>query len=265
MGTPLIKWPGGKRALLKHLIPLVPKNYRNYYEPFLGGGALFFALQPRQAVLSDTNFDLINCYEQVRNNASRLVVALGKYHNSPEFYYQIRDTLPSTKLQKAARLLYLARLSFNGIHRVNLQGKFNVPYGRKLHLAAAEPEQIRLASEALARAKLSVADFERATLNAKKRDLVYFDPPYTVAHSNNGFLKYNERIFSWDDQIRLAAHAKRLAAKGCIVIVSNADHPSIKRLYPEFRYQVIERFSVIAASSDHRKRITEAIFFSNGA
>lgn len=148
---------------------------------------------------------------------------------------------------------------------MNLQGKFNVPYGWKTHLTTADPRQLFLASEALASAKLSVADFESATASAKVRDLIYFDPPYTVAHSNNGFLKYNEKIFSWDDQVRLAAHAELLAAKGCIVIVSNADHPSIKQLYKAFQFQVVERFSVIAAASEHRKRITEAIYYSTGA
>lgn len=258
---PLIKWPGGKRHLLRDIFPLLPRTFNRYFEPFVGSGALFFALQPSKATLSDTNKDLINLYVQVRDNPNEIVDRVKKYKNSKKFYYSIRSQSPRTPLNKAARLLYLLNLSFNGIHRVNLRGEFNVPYGFKFHLPTHDEERIRATSRALAGVTLRTADFLRATALAAEGDLAYFDPPYTVAHADNGFLKYNEKIFSWNDQVRLAAHARKLADRGCHVFVSNADHPSVKKLYRGFRVATIKRFSIIAASSEYRRQITETVYY----
>ncbi len=258
---PLVKWPGGKRALLSHIIPLLPKATRTYFEPFLGGGALFFALQPDRSILADTNEELINLYVQVRDEPGKLISVLRTFENSENAYYRIRDQSLRSPIRRAARLLYLTTLSFNGIHRVNLQGHFNVPYGRKTHLPSCDEAKIFSASRALASATLRVADFELATEKAGKGDLVYFDPPYTVAHANNGFIKYNEKIFSWDDQVRLARHARTLADRGCHVVISNADHRSVSALYRGFESVKIERFSRIAASSEFRRRIKETLYF----
>jgi len=153
-------------------------------------------------------------------------------------------------------------LSFNGIHRVNLRGVFNVPYGFKSHLATHDEELIHAASRALAGVTFRTVDFAKATARAREGDLLYFDPPYTVAHAHNGFVKYNETIFSWGDQVRLADHAKELARRGCYVFVSNADHSSVKRLYQGFRIARIKRFSVIAASSEFRRQIIETIYYT---
>lgn len=257
---PLIKWPGGKRALAPIIMQFIPESFGTYFEPFFGGGALFFALQPTSAILSDTNAELINTYIQVRDNPEQLVETLKTLKNTESDYYRVRAWTPRTPVRKAARMIYLTKLSFNGIHRVNLQGEFNVPYGHKTHLKTIEKEQLFTTSTALRYAELLAGDFESITSKAGCGDVVYFDPPYTVAHSNNGFVKYNERIFSWQDQKRLAIHAKALAKKGCRVIVSNADHESIHALYKGFHCQVIERPSVIAASSAYRRQITECIF-----
>jgi DNA adenine methylase len=147
---------------------------------------------------------------------------------------------------------------------VNLNGQFNVPYGHKTHLVPCDTEKIRNASKLLKRAVVDDQDFEKALTRASEGDLVYLDPPYTVAHGNNGFIKYNSKIFSWDDQIRLARIANELAAKGCSVIVSNADHFSIRRLYRSFARITVERKSAIAASSKFRSRITECLFYAEG-
>jgi len=259
--APLIKWPGGKREILGSIIPLVPHSPQTYYEPFLGGAALFFALQPSRSVLSDANGELINLYQQVKESPRALIKILKTFRNSESFYYDVRSRSFRSPLKRAARLLYLTTLSFNGIHRVNLRGEFNVPYGHKTHLQTCDEERLMIASQALAQAKLRVADFESATANAKAGDTVYFDPPYTLAHANNGFLKYNEKIFSWSDQIRLADHARELAERGCNVIVSNADHASIRKLYPNFKNKTIQRFSRIAASGEFRKPITEILYY----
>lgn len=257
---PLIKWPGGKRALAGSILKYVPEQFGTYYEPFMGGGAVFFALRPGSAVLSDANVDLINAYIQIRDNAEALARVLKSFKNSESDYYAIRATSPRTPVRKAARMLYLARLSFNGIHRVNLRGEFNVPYGYKTHLTAIDEDHLFSTSNALRTAEIRSGDFEHTTRDAAPGDVVYFDPPYTVAHGLNGFVKYNERIFSWHDQKRLAEHANALAKRGCRVIVSNADHQSIHELYKGFNCELIERPSVIAASSAHRRTITECIF-----
>lgn len=261
---PLIKWPGGKRALLNKLFKFLPSTFHTYYEPFFGGGAFFFGLQPEHAVLSDANGELIECYSVIRESPDELIQILKNYQNSEEFYYMLRGKNLHDPVNRAARFLYLTRLSFNGIHRVNLKGQFNVPYGRKIHLETADEKQIYTASNALRHVTLKSSDFETVTEQAKNLDFIYFDPPYTVAHATNGFVKYNEKIFSWDDQIRLAKHARKLADRGCKVLISNADHPSIHNLYLDFECEVIERFSVIAAKSTSRRKITECVFYKRG-
>jgi DNA adenine methylase len=258
----LIKWAGGKRNVLKFILPLVPSSFNRYFEPFFGGGALFFALQPPEAYLSDKNADLIHAYSQIQNQPDAVIRKLSRLRNSERDYYRVRASKPRSDSARAARLIYLVTLAFNGIYRVNLKGQFNVPYGWKSHLPTCDPEHLKLCSKVLARAQIWHADFEAAIINAKERDLVYIDPPYTVAHENNGFVKYNAKIFSWEDQIRLAKVARELARRKCRVIVSNAHHRSILELYPGFKLRVIERESVIAASSMFRRPIQECIFFN---
>ena len=257
---PLLKWPGGKRSLADQILEQFPDSFGKYFEPFVGGGAVFFALRPNRASLSDLNEELINCYRFVRDDPDALLGVLRTFRNSEEMYYKIRASNPRAPLRRAARLLYLTRLSFNGIHRVNLRVVFNVPYGQKTHLEPYDEDAIRNTSEALQSACLLAADFESATERAQDGDLVYFDPPYTVAHANNGFVKYNERIFSWADQVRLATVARQLCARGCTVIVSNADHPSLCALYSDIETRTLQRYSVISASSDHRRKISEFLF-----
>jgi DNA adenine methylase len=261
-GTPLFRWPGGKRALLKHLLPLLNKTFNRYYEPFFGGGALFFAVQPESAILSDTNPDLINCYTQVRDRPDEVIAHLSKLKNTEKDYYKIRDKVPADDVGRAARLIYLSALSFNGIYRLNSKGLFNVPYGYRTQLRPCDPIKIKAVSQALSSARLCCGDFEESVAGASEGDLIYVDPPYTVAHSNNGFLKYNAKIFSWDDQLRLATLVKDLVRRGCYVLISNADHYSILELYKDFKLQKVERTSIIAASASNRRLTTECIFYN---
>jgi DNA adenine methylase len=154
-------------------------------------------------------------------------------------YYRVRQTQPQTTAEQAARLIYLVTLSFNGIYRENSRGMFNVPYGHKTHLDPCNSERILASSMVLSHAQLIQGDFADAINQAEKGDLVYLDPPYTVAHGNNGFVKYNARMFSWDDQKRLSAWALELDRRGCRVIVSNAAHPSIAALYENFEVGIV--------------------------
>ncbi len=259
---PLLKWPGGKRNLLNVILPLTPTSFSRYFEPFVGGGALFFALQPKKAYLSDKNSELTHAYSQVRDRPGAVIRELRKLRNTKKSYYIVRSTVPRSDAARAARLIYLVTLAFNGIYRVNLKGEFNVPYGYKTHVDPCDEERISRASDLLKRAVIRDQDFEEALSTATRGDLVYLDPPYTVAHGNNGFIKYNAKIFSWEDQVRLAHVAKKLAGKGCTVIVSNADHFSIRNLYTGFATATLERNSVIAASSDFRSRVTECVFYA---
>ena len=155
-----MKWPGGKRRLLQHILPLVPQGSGRYFEPFLGGGALFFRLQPHQAKLSDKNEELINCYIQVRDHPDEVIDRLSQMKNTEANYYGVRDSKPASCIGRAARFIFLTTLAFNGIYRVNLRGQFNVPYGRKIHLNPWDREKIRHASAALAGAKPGEADFK---------------------------------------------------------------------------------------------------------
>jgi len=258
---PLIKWPGGKRRLLPQIREVVPTDFGNYFEPFFGGGALFFSLRPSKATLSDANGELIHMYLEVRDHLDSVIKCLRRMVNSKDNYYRIRSSAPRSSASQAARLIYLCTLSFNGIHRQNLNGEFNVPYGYKRHLEPCDETKLRQISHALQGRRILVEDFEKATNRAKANDFVYFDPPYTVAHANNGFVKYNAKIFSWEDQKRLAILARRLKSSGAHVVVSNADHSSIRDLYDGFDVRVVERHSTMAASTQFRRPVRECLFF----
>ena len=161
-------------------------------------------------------------------------------------------------------MIYLTTLSFNGIYRVNQKGTFNVPYGHKVHRQVFQPEKIHRAKQALSNCELDRLDFEDALKRTKRGDLIYLDPPYTVAHANNGFLKYNAKIFSWEDQARLADAVHRLKEKGCLIILSNAYHDSIRKMYKGFTKKVVIRSSSIAASSAYRRYVEEIIITNIG-
>jgi DNA adenine methylase len=261
---PFLKWPGGKRRLVSNLLRLAPKRFNRYFEPFLGSGALFFGLSTKRAVLGDVNVELIECYVQLRNNCESVIGELRKLRNSEIDFYRIRKRNPTQAAARAARFIYLVRLAFNGIYRVNRStGHFNVPYGGRSQLVVLQEEQLRLASHKLKQARLVAGDFEKAVVTAKEGDFVYLDPPYTLAHANNGFVRYNTRLFSWKDQVRLAECATRLARDGVAVIVSNATHPSILELYPGFRCIHIQRSSQVAAHAVHRGIVTELLLSAN--
>ena len=258
---PLLKWPGGKRFLLQHFADAIPKSYNRYFEPFAGGAALFFNLLPQKAMLSDKNEELMNCYSIVRDKPEDVLAAIETWENCEEVYYQVRSLESRDPTVRAARLIYLVTLSFNGIHRVNMKGKFNVPYGQKTHVRVADRDRIISCSAALKNAELLSEDFESVAGRAKTGDFVYFDPPYTVAHGNNGFVKYNDKIFTWKDQERLMHCAASLKDRGVYVLISNADHVSIRDLYKDFTLTEISRISVMASESQFRRRVSELILY----
>jgi DNA adenine methylase len=259
---PFLKWPGGKRWLTRHLLGLLNgSSYRRYFEPFLGGGALFFALQPEKAALSDVNSDLINVYVQVRNRPHELIRRLKDLSVDKATYARFRSADPKLNLDRAVRFLYLNRTAFGGMYRLNRQGSFNVPFGggQRTPEPLWNENLLQEASKALKGAQLQTSDFQELLADAGEGDLVYCDPTYTVAHNNNGFVRYNERNFSWDDQKRLADTCQRLAREGATVLVSNADHDDIIRLYDPTRVYRLDRMSVLCPASEKRKPTTELL------
>lgn len=260
---PLLKWAGGKRFLTRQLRQLIAEvDIERYFEPFAGGAALFFELEHRRSFLSDTNAELVNFYQVVKDDPDRLIDKVRRLQASEDEYYRVRESRPRTPETRAARFYYLVRLSFNGIYRENLSGQFNVPFGYKTNLEPLDRETLRRGSSVLQGATLQCHTFADAAAPAKRRDLIYFDPPYTVRHNNNGFIKYNARLFQWNDQVRLAQIANELVKRGCYVIVSNADHRDVSALYSDFQRVMVTRFSRISAQNHGRMQTTESLFLS---
>jgi DNA adenine methylase len=259
---PFLKWPGGKRWLWGTLQPLLPSHFNRYFEPFLGGGAIFFALQPKRAILSDVNPELVNAYIQVRDSVDSVIKGLNRLAINRSTYHRIRDANPRCNLAKAVRFIYLSKTAFNGMYRVNRQGLFNVPFAGQQHRRLFDPEALRAASHHLQGRELEVRDFAESLAGASSGDLVYCDPPYTVLHNNNGFLRYNESLFSWADQKRLAELAKAAACRGACVIVSNGRTEHVRALYVGFDVLTVYRPSCISARPDSRRQVNEFLFVS---
>ena len=232
-----------------------------YIEPFLGSGAIYFSLRPERASLSDLNSDLIDTYRVVKRAWRILTAKLIEHQrlHSPAHYYRIRAQDPLDQIDRAARLIYLNRTCWNGLYRVNLAGKFNVPLGTKTKVLEAEDE-FQSAAQLLRTADLSVTDFQSAIGQAEQGDVVFADPPYTVRHKFNGFVKYNESLFSWDDQIRLRDSLKAAKNRGARIFLTNADHESIRKLYKDhFVLREMNRYSAISGCSDSRGNYPELL------
>lgn len=253
---PFLKWVGGKRWLVSNYPELLATDCDRYVEPFLGSAAVFFALDPKRALLSDMNRDLIETYRAIKNDSTAVSKALTlhqRMHVSDEnYYYRMRSAKPQRPHPRAARFIYLNRTCFNGLFRVNLKGEFNVPKGTKAKVLLPT-DNFEEAAKRLRSASLRVSDFEEVLDQCGEGDFAFVDPPYTVRHNNNGFLKYNEKIFSWDDQQRLVACLRRYAIRGGRALVTNAAHKSIFELYSGLgTLRLVTRQSVLAASGQYR-------------
>jgi|SRR5882724_5509565 len=263
--TPFLKWPGGKRWFAANYAYLLPRRFRRYFEPFLGGGALYFHLRPTKAVLSDINPELIATYVALRHSSTALIRLLNGHQrkHGVKYYYKVRDELPRTTATKAARMIYLNRTCFNGIYRVNLRGEFNVPKGTK-EAVVLDTDNFREMAQLLAKAQLYVADFEDAIAEAGTDDFIFADPPYTVRHNLNGFVKYNEQLFSWEDQIRLAMVLAAARDRGATIIATNANHQSVRELYKAggFSVTTVLRYSSISADASSRRQFDEIVIRS---
>jgi len=258
---PFLKWAGGKRWLVEKHSAFLNSSYERFIEPFVGSGAVYFSLQPNQAILCDKNEQLIETYAAIKENWSVVVTLLQQHHqlHSKEYYYHQRSSLMSSPEERAAQFIYLNRTCWNGLYRVNLDGKFNVPIGTKQNVVL-DTDDFESVSNLLKGADLVCGDFEIAISRARANDFVFVDPPYTVKHNYNGFVKYNEKIFSWDDQLRLRDSVRAAASRGAKVIVTNACHESIRDIYEDVgELVVVDRASVIAGKSTARGRYEEVV------
>lgn len=261
---PFLKWPGGKRWLIAGHNDILPKRIRGrYIEPFLGSGAVFFRIQPKAALLSDKILHLIHTFEGIQRNWEevRRILEIHQELHSKEYYYSIRSQSPEDSISRAAWFIYLNRTCFNGIYRVNQQGVFNVPVGTKTKVLLPTDNFAGWAA-ALSAAELSCVDFESAIAKAAKDDFVFADPPYTVHHNNNGFIKYNEVLFSWNDQVRLAESIRAAHRRGARILVTNANTPALRELYKGFKIRPVSRYSSIAASAAGRNKYEELLITS---
>lgn len=261
---PFIKWAGGKRQLLDELTEGLP-DFENFHEPFLGGGAFFFKLSTlnliKKAYLSDFNPELVNTYKVVKNDVEVLIEMLssGKYKNKKECYYAIRAEKSSDKIKRAARFIYLNKTAFNGLYRVNSKGDFNVPFGRYEDPMILDTQNLRLVHKALQKDGLACTDFEVVLKNAKKGDLVYFDPPYVPVSKTASFTAYRSDSFSEEDQERLFRVFKKLDTRGCHVMLSNSYTDFTAELYKGFNEQVVYAARAISCKAEGRGKIRELI------
>jgi len=265
---PFLKWPGGKRWASEVIAAHVRKHLSpdgTYFEPFLGGGAVFFSLRPSRSVLSDVNKDLINTYEQVRAHHEKIRRLLAGLPVSSESYAKQRVSVPRCRIQQAVRFLYLNRTAFAGMYRTNRDGEFNVPFGGGDRTPAAliSTDILERAANGLRASRLASVDFEVTIERARAGDVVYCDPTYTVAHDNNGFVRYNETVFTWADQMRLQEAATRAVSRGATVIVSNAHHSSVRMLYDGWRAITLHRPSLVSPTVSARRSVNEYLFVAS--
>ena len=267
--SPILKWVGGKRQLLKEIIPLLPKKITTYVEPFVGGGALLFELQPSKAIINDYNIELMNVYNVVKENPDKLLELLEYHsqHNSEEYYYQIReldrksDYKELSDVEKASRIIYLNKTCFNGLFRVNQAGQFNSPYGRYKNPNIVNKPTVLAMSDFFnsKNIKMMTGDYKLALKGLRKGSFVYFDPPYMPISSSSSFTGYTENGFDKEEQIQLKKECDKLNARGIKFLLSNSDHPFIRELYAEYEIITVTAKRSINSNANRRGEITEVL------
>ena len=269
---PFVKWAGGKGQLISELLQMVPNDVEVYHEPFLGGGALFFALHRKglkfRAFLSDINPELINCYRVIKSSPGALIRQLrilrSQYHasaNQEDYYYEIRDLKPIEEIQTAARFIFLNKTCYNGLYRVNKAGRFNVPWGGYARPQIFEEQNIFGASRALREtdARIQCVDFKETLKSANKGEVVYLDPPYYPLSKTASFTDYTSGGFKESDHRDVAQLASSLKQRGCLVFVSNSETPFIRGIYSGFKIHRVEVTRAISCNGEGRKGFHELI------
>jgi DNA adenine methylase len=264
---PFLKWAGGKWSIAQRIERLLPQDVRDrvYREPFLGGGAMFFYLQPRRAVLSDSLVDLVATYRVVQQHVEALITRLSQLRetHSTEQYYQVRAAFnaerEAPRVERAAWLIYLNKTCFNGLFRTNRDGNFNVPVGRFTNPGILDAQNLRLAAAALGEADLVHATFDHLADRAEPGDVVYLDPPYVPLSKTSSFSAYADGAFTLRDQARLADVFRALDARGCLLAMSNSDTPEVRRLYEGYDISPIIAPRAISSKAATRGEVTELL------
>ena len=258
---PFLRWAGGKNWFVKYLPELLGDlEYSDYHEPFVGGGSVFFALNPKHAFLSDANEELIVAYKALRDNPNEVISQIKEWSVSEAQYYKIRALESDSDIVRSARFIYLNRTSFNGIWRVNKDGKYNVPYGHKDGYKF-DYERMLSAAIALKHADLACRDYAESMKLVKKGDLVFIDPPYTVSHNSNGFIEYNKRLFSLEDQYALKSSIDDIKNKGAYFILTNAAHETVKEIFGDIGNIIeLQRHCGLGGKNASRQAVREFVF-----
>ena len=262
---PIVKWVGGKRQLMFELLKNRPKSYNRYFEPFIGGGALFFELQPENAYISDMNDELINLYSVVRDNVYELISDLNKHEISKEYFLEIRNLDRTdvyknlSDVQRASRFIYLNRTCFNGLYRVNSQGQFNVPFGNYKNPRIVDENNLLNCSELLKNTEIKCADFSEILTKVKRGDFVYFDPPYVPLNETSSFTSYTKDGFDMDMQFKLREVCDELDSMGVMFMLSNSDTKFVNELYSNYQIKKVFASRAVNANAEGRGKITEVL------
>ncbi len=281
MAKPFLKWAGGKRSLAPKITAIAPEGFRRYIEPFLGAGAVFFALKEQRptmpAVLSDTNEEVINAFDILRDSCDELIAVLrdleGQYRGEPKegrarLYYEVRAATPDSPVERAARTIFLNRTGYNGLYRVNLQGRFNVPHGRYVNPVICDEPTLRAAAAALHGVVTLVADFGAVCRGASAGDFVYLDPPYQPLSPTSSFTAYTPGGFGPGDQLRLRDEFESLTRRGVAALLSNSEHEEIRALYGRadlgYRLEQVPMGRAINSNGAKRSSIPELLIANFG-
>ena len=269
--SPIVKWVGGKRQLLPEIMPLINKKCSTYVEPFVGGGAVFFELQPKKAIINDYNSELVNVYTVVRDHSEELIEELEKHnrYNNGEYFYMIRaldrseayDTMSDT--EKAARIIYLNKTCYNGLYRVNSAGQFNSPYGKYKNPNIVNEDSIRAMSRYLQSNKITIrqGDYKEVLKGLRRGAFVYLDPPYMPISLSSSFTGYTENGFSYAQQVTLKEECDKLRKKGISFLQSNSDCPEIRDLYREYEIRKVQEKRRINSKGNKRGEINEVLIY----
>lgn len=262
---PIVKWVGGKRQLMFELLKNLPENFNKYFEPFIGGGALFFELQPDNAYISDMNEELINLYSVVRDDVYELIKDLSKHEVSKEYFLEIRNIDRTeeysnlSNVERASRFIYLNRTCFNGMYRVNSKGEFNVPFGNYKNPRIIDENNLLNCSELLKETEIKCADFSEILNKVQKNDFVYFDPPYVPLNETSSFTSYTKEGFDIDMQFKLRDVCDELDSMGVKFMLSNSDTKLVNELYANYEIKKVFASRQINANADGRGKITEVL------
>jgi len=266
---PFVKWAGGKRQLLAQMEKFIPKKSHKYIEPFVGGGALFFYLLPKNAILIDNNWELINCYKVIKKNVYELIDCLKQHTYNKDYYYKIRALDRNIEkyqnfsdIEKAARTIFLNKTGYNGLYRVNQKGFFNVPFGRYKNPKICDRKNLLAVHHALQSVKIFHNSFEYCLEYAKPGDFVYLDPPYYPLSKTSLFTSYTKQDFGEDSQLKLYAIFQELDQKGCKILLNNSYSEFILKLYKNFRIEILKAKRAINSKSNKRGEIKEVLIMN---